>query len=78
MAIDAISYIYAATVAAGGVLGYVSKGLIRTCYFNTFCFRLKILCFSYKVPFHLYLLVWHLAEFSVCLYFHDEWINLDI
>lgn len=26
MAIDAISYIYAATVAAGGIIGYVKAG----------------------------------------------------
>lgn len=28
MAIDAISYLYAATVAAGGIIGYVKAGKV--------------------------------------------------
>lgn len=43
MAIDAISYLYAATVAAGGIIGYVKAGMTK--------FALKIVFFHLKTDF---------------------------
>lgn len=71
MAIDAISYLYAATVAAGGIIGYVKAGkfaLIQK-YFNFVLKRqvkLKMIKKNvFQVRFHHSVLVWLLVLFLV-------------
>lgn len=71
MAIDAISYLYAATVAAGGIIGYVKAGkfaLIQK-YFSFVLRRqvkLKMIKKNlFQVRFHHSVLVWLLVLFLV-------------
>ena len=53
MPADIIGYLYAATVAAGGIMGYVKAGVLKhlSAIELTFNFLLSILCNNFCIVF---------------------------